>query len=77
MRIIFDPMTGKAHILSASSYVTSAFPKFKAEGMVFAKWRDDVWLHCYSVLTEWEAGKSKITTEDELIKSLPEFIVNY
>ena len=68
---------GYDHILSASSYVTSTFPKFKAEGIAFAKWRDDVWLHCYFVLAEWEAGTSKITTEDELIASLPEFIVEY
>jgi hypothetical protein len=66
---------GYDHILSASSYVTSTFPKFKAEGTAFAKWRDDVWLYCYSVLAEWEAGTSKITTEDELIASLPEFKV--
>ena len=68
---------GYDHILSASSYVTSTFPKFKAEGTAFAKWRDDVWLYCYSVLAEWEAGTSKITTEDELIASLPEFKVEY
>lgn len=68
---------GYDHILSASSYVTSTFPKFKAEGIAFAKWRDDVWLHCYSVLAEWEAGTSEITTEDELIKSLPVFVVTY
>ena len=68
---------GYDHILSATSYVTSTFPKFKAEGIAFAKWRDDVWLYCYSVLAEWEAGTSKITTEDELIASLPEFIVEY
>lgn len=68
---------GYDHILSASSYVTSTFPKFKAEGIAFAKWRDDVWLYCYSVLAEWEAGTSIITTEDELIASLPEFIVEY
>ena len=68
---------GYDNILSASSYVTSTFPKFKAEGTAFAKWRDDVWLYCYSVLAEWEAGTSKITTEDELIASLPEFTVTY
>ena len=68
---------GYDHILSASSYVTSTFPKFKAEGTAFAKWRDDVWLYCYSVLAEWEAGTSVITTEDELIASLPEFKVIY
>jgi hypothetical protein len=68
---------GYDHILSASSYATSTFPKFKAEGIAFAKWRDDVWLHCYSVLAEWEAGTSVITTEDELIASLPEFTVEY
>lgn len=68
---------GYDHILSASSYVTSTFPKFKAEGIAFAKWRDGVWLHCYSVLAEWEAGTSVITTEDELIASLPEFKVIY
>jgi hypothetical protein len=68
---------GYDHILSASSYVTSTFPKFKSEGIAFAKWRDDVWLHCYFVLEEWEGGTSKITTEDELIASLPEFTVEY
>ena len=68
---------GYDHILSASSYVTSTFPKFKAEGIAFAKWRDDVWLYCYSVLAEWEAGTSLITTEDELITSLPEFKVTH
>ena len=66
---------GYDNILSASSYVTSTFPKFKAEGIAFAKWRDDVWLYCYSVLAEWEAGTSEITTEDELIASLPELNV--
>jgi hypothetical protein len=68
---------GYDHVLSASSYVTSTFPKFKAEGIAFAKWRDDVWLYCYAVLAEWEAGTSLITTEDELIASLPEFTVTY
>jgi len=68
---------GYDHILSASTYSTSTFSKFQAEGIAFAKWRDDVWLHCYSVLAEWEAGTSVITTEDELIASLPEFTVTY
>jgi len=68
---------GYDNILSASSYATSTFPTFKAEGIAFAKWRDDVWLHCFNVLAEWEAGTSKITTEDELIASLPVFKVEY
>jgi hypothetical protein len=68
---------GYDHLLSAMSYDTSTVPKFKAEGIAFKKWRDDVWLYCYAVLAEWEAGTSKITTEDELIASLPEFKVIY
>ena len=68
---------GYDHILSASSYVTSTLPKFQTEGIAFAKWRDDVWIHCFSILAEWEAGTGEITTEDELIASLPVFKVEY
>ena len=68
---------GYDHILSASTYSASTFSKFQAEGIAFAKWRDDVWTHCFNILAEWEAGTSKITTEDELIASLPEFKVIY
>jgi len=68
---------GYDHILSASTYSASTFSKFQAEGRAFAKWRDDVWTHCFNILAEWEAGTSVITTEDELIASLPEFTVTY
>jgi hypothetical protein len=36
-------------------------------------WRDAVWLRCYEVLAEVQAGTRPVPTEAELIALLPSF----
>ncbi len=64
---------GYDHILSASSYATSTYEKFKTEGMAFKQWRDDVWGFLLTILANVNAGTNTIATEAELISSLPSF----
>ncbi len=58
-------------ILSACTYVSSSVPKFQAEAVVAAGWRDVCWNYCYTALAEVEAGTRTMPTVEELINELP------
>lgn len=58
-------------ILSLCTYATSPNPKFAAEGQAGVEWRDAVWVKCYEVLAEVEAGLREQPTVEQLIAELP------
>ncbi|MFM9926892.1 hypothetical protein VLK31_28170 [Variovorax sp. H27-G14] len=58
-------------ILSACTYVTSAVPKFKAEGEAAIQARDAAWHACYGILTEVQGGARPMPTLDEVLAELP------
>lgn len=58
-------------ILSLASYASSVHPPFSTEGRAGADWRDAVWLHCFGVLAEVQAGRQSIPTPEALIDELP------
>lgn len=58
-------------ILSAASYSTSPHPTFGQEGIAARDWRDSVWLYCYQVLAECQAGTRAIPTPENLVSELP------
>jgi len=61
-------------ILSLCTYATSLNPKFAAEGQAGVEWRDAVWVKCYAVLAEVEAGLREQPTVEQLIAELPVFV---
>lgn len=58
-------------ILSACSYATDTNPPFMAEGQAAVNWRGAVWVTCYQIMGEVQAGTRSIPTEAELIALLP------
>jgi len=60
-------------ILSAVSYSNSTIEQFKIQGQAFLKWRDDVWVYCYSILDGYEHGTGDTTTEEKFLANLPAF----
>lgn len=58
-------------ILSACTYATSSFEKFRLDGQAAVEWRDAVWSMCYQVLADVQAGIKPMPTEDDLIALLP------
>lgn len=61
-------------ILSLCTYATSLNAKFAAEGQAGVEWRDAVWVKCYAVLAEVEAGLREQPTVEQLIAELPVFV---
>jgi hypothetical protein len=59
--------------LSCVTYINSTVPQYKAEATAMRDWRDAVWLRCYEVLAEVQAGTRPVPTEAELIALLPSF----
>ena len=59
--------------LSCVTYINSTVPQYKAEATAMRDWRDAVWLRCYEVLAEVQAGTHPVPTEAELIALLPSF----
>jgi len=62
------------HLISASTYATSKNPKFSAEGQAVVEWRDEVWVTCYTILADVEAGLRPVPTEAELLAELPAMV---
>lgn len=48
-----QPRFGSAH--SASTYVTSTVPQWKADAEAFVAWRDAVWVYAYTAFAEVSA----------------------
>ena len=59
--------------LSCVSYLDSTVATYRAEATAMRDWRDAVWLRCYEVLAEVQAGTRPVPTEAELIALLPSF----
>lgn len=63
-------------VLKAASY--AALPvgePFQAEGVQYALWRSAVWVKCYEVLADVQAGTRAIPTVDELLAELPKLVL--
>jgi hypothetical protein len=59
-------------LLSATSYVTSALPKFQHEAVALIAWRDVVWSSCYASMASIQAGtKTMPASIDAFIATLP------
>lgn len=65
---------GYDNIVSLCSYATSTVAKYAAEGQAGVEWRDAVWVKCYEVLAEVEAGLREQPTVEQLIAELPAFV---
>ncbi len=59
---------------SASTYATSTVPSFQADAVALIAWRDQVWVTCYGILDEVQAGTRAQPTTAELIAALPEMV---
>jgi len=57
--------------LSCVSYIDSTVAQYRAEAATMRDWRDAVWLRCYELLAEVQAGTRPVPTESELIALLP------
>jgi len=57
--------------LSCVSYIDSTVAAYRAEATTMRDWRDAVWLRCYELLAEVQAGTRPVPTESELIALLP------
>jgi hypothetical protein len=60
--------------LSCVSYIDSTVTTYQAEAAAMRDWRDAVWLRCYELLAEVQAGTRPIPTESELIALLPAIV---
>jgi hypothetical protein len=60
--------------LSCVSYIDSTVTTYRAEATAMRDWRDAVWLRCYELLAEVQAGTRPIPTESELIALLPAIV---
>ena len=60
--------------LSCVSYIDSTVTTYRAEAAAMRDWRDAVWLRCYELLAEVQAGTRPIPTESELIALLPAIV---
>jgi hypothetical protein len=59
-------------ILSLTTYAASTISKFASEGAAGLVWRDAVWSHCWSVLSDVQNGLRTIPTPQLLIAELPQ-----
>jgi hypothetical protein len=57
--------------LSCVSYINSTVTTYQAEAAAMRDWRDAVWLRCYELLAEVQAGTRPIPTEQQLLALLP------
>ncbi|MFM9928209.1 hypothetical protein VLK31_34940 [Variovorax sp. H27-G14] len=58
-------------ILSACTYVSSAVPKFQAEGDAAVEARDETWHACYEILANVQGGHRPMPTLGEVLAELP------
>ena len=67
--------TAQAHgydnIFTATTYVTSTMPRYKAEADACVAWRDRVWRDAFEYMTQVLAGEEPLVSEKELIERLP------
>lgn len=64
---------GYTNIFTATTYATSASPRFGPEGIAFRDWRDQVWLYGYQVIDDVKNDLRTMPTDSELIQELPAF----
>jgi len=57
--------------LSCVSYLDSTVAQYRAEATTMRDWRDAVWLRCYELLAEVQAGTRPVPTEAQLLALLP------
>lgn len=64
---------GYDSIFTATTYATSASPRFGPEGRALRDWRDLVWDAGYTILQDVKAGGRTMPTDEALIIELPPF----
>lgn len=64
---------GYTNIFTATTYATSASPRFGPEGVAFRDWRDQVWLYGYQLIADVKADLRTMPTDSELVQELPVF----
>lgn len=57
---------------SVISYENDKNPRFAADAAVFKSFRSDVWVTCYSLISEIERGLRSIPSEEELLNIINE-----
>lgn len=63
---------GYDDIFTAISYADSEVPKFRDEAAACKRWRDRVWVECYTYLDDVLSGKQEVISVEELIARLPQ-----
>lgn len=73
----FAKIRGYDGILSACTYATSSFPKFKQEGQYCIDVRDSTWAACYAILERVEANPTApLPTLAQVMEELPDLTWN-
>ena len=62
---------GYDSIFTLCSYLGSTNEKFAKEAKAAVAWRDAVWIKCYQIEADVQAGKIEAPTEEELINEMP------
>jgi hypothetical protein len=57
--------------LSCVSYIDSTVASYRTEATKMRDWRDAVWMRCYALMAEVQAGTRPIPNEEELVALLP------
>jgi hypothetical protein len=64
---------GYTNIFTATTYATSASPRFGPEGIAFRDWRDAVWLYGYQVIDDVKNDLRPMPSDADLLIELPPF----
>ena len=64
---------GYTNIFTATTYATSASPRFGPEGVAFRDWRDQVWLYGYQLIADVKADLRPMPSDADLLTELPPF----
>lgn len=59
------------NILSACTYASSAFDRFKLEGQACVNWRDAVWGKAYGIMAQVQTGMIPLPTIPALLAMMP------
>ena len=64
---------GYTNIFTATTYATSASPRFGPEGVAFRDWRDAVWLYGYQLIDDVKNDLRPMPSDADLLLELPPF----
>ena len=64
---------GYTNIFTATTYATSASPRFGPEGIALRDWRDQVWAAGYQILSDVQNDVRVMPSDEDLLTELPPF----